>query len=459
MLSKKSINKIFIFVISIILVCILSFLFIKKSYSKITRVVDIDKIYENIFVNDINVSLLSIEEAEKKLDDKLNKNNFKKVIIFIDNKKNNEYRFNFKDFDAKYDVKRAVKKAFNYARTGKILDRYEKIIKLKKNPLKINIEYSYDLDFVKKKLNEIKKLSFIEPVNARLMRDNNRFIMISDKNGFFFDVEKNLPEVENLLKDKSSGKIELIFKEIEAEYKNKDLENIKDILGGFSTNFNVSSKNKNRNINISNAVSKINNIMIYPGEVFSLCKILEPYSYENGYLKAISIINGKISDDLAGGICQVSTTLYNTALHAELEIIERQNHSRKVSYVDYAFDATMANNYIDLKIKNNLESAILIESYINKNNIFVNIYGQETRNKSRKIKFINELIETVQPPIEQITKDSNIKKDNRLIIIRAQPGYVYKLYKLIYNNNNLIDKKLINTSFYNPIRGVIKIGE
>ena len=93
-------------------------------------------------------------------------------------------------------------------------------------------------------------------------------------------------------------------------------------------------------------------MVLYPGDTFSAYEVVSPFTEENGYYMAGSYLNGKVVDSLGGGICQVSTTLYNAVLLAELEIVERAPHSMIVNYVEPSSDAAIAGTYKDFKFKN-----------------------------------------------------------------------------------------------------------
>ena len=114
---------------------------------------------------------------------------------------------------------------------------------------------------------------------------------------------------------------------------------------------------------------------------------MRPYTAENGYAEAGSYENGKVVQSMGGGICQVSSTLYNAVLLSELEVTQRQPHSMLVSYVEPSMDAAIAGDYKDLKFKNNLEDPIYIEGYVSGGNISFIIYGNDTRSENRTIKY------------------------------------------------------------------------
>lgn len=143
-------------------------------------------------------------------------------------------------------------------------------------------------------------------------------------------------------------------------------------IGSFSTKFNI--ENKPRVQNLLLASRAISGIVIYPGEVFSYNETLGPTTEERGFRQAEIIVKGEKKQGFGGGVCQISSTLYNAALNAGLEIIERHPHSKEVLYVPLNQDAATSYGGIDLKFKNTKLYPIVITSSITENNVIVNIY-------------------------------------------------------------------------------------
>ena len=120
--------------------------------------------------------------------------------------------------------------------------------------------------------------------------------------------------------------------------------------------------------NIRRATELINGTVVMPGEEFSVEQATLPYTEENGYVAGSAYENGQIVESIGGGLCQVSTTLYNAVLYAELEVTRRAPHSMSVSYVEPSRDAMIAEGISDFKFVNNYDTPILIEGYIDGNN-------------------------------------------------------------------------------------------
>lgn len=193
-------------------------------------------------------------------------------------------------------------------------------------------------------------------------------------------------------------------------------------ISSFSTPF--SAKQVDRTVNLKISTDTINGTIIDPGEIFSMDDALGNRTAKEGYRYAPAFSGGQVVKSLAGGICQTTTTMYNAALFANLQIIERYKHGLPVTYINKGRDATIYRNVYDLKVKNNYDYPLYIKSYIDtkKGLLTVKIYGYK---KEYNIKVTTE----------------HMKKNNR--------NYYYT-YRYVYDLNNvLIKKELISTDVFN----------
>ena len=139
-------------------------------------------------------------------------------------------------------------------------------------------------------------------------------------------------------------------------------EMVKDIsfkLGEYYTEFNP--ENESRSHNIRTACAKISQKLLLPGQVFSMDKMLGERTEKNGYRTAKVIVGNELVDGLGGGICQVTSTVYNAVLLSGLEVVERRNHSIPLSYIDMGRDATISYGYIDFKFKTTATMRLLLK--------------------------------------------------------------------------------------------------
>lgn len=238
-----------------------------------------------------------------------------------------------------------------------------------------------------------------------------------------------------------------------------DIDNVKSvsILGEFRTYYGDSSES--RAANIENAAKKIDGTVLKPSEVFSCKDTIAPFTKKNGYKPAGTYENGKVVESIGGGICQISTTLYNAVLKAELKIVERAAHSMMVSYVDVSMDAAIAGDYKDLKFKNSLKDPVTIHATTEDGWLIIEIEGTETRSTEREIKFETVILSKTKPGEDVITIDESREDDYYKVTQTAHTGYQAELYKIVYENGKLTDKVQINKSSYEASPKYVTVGK
>ncbi len=394
------------------------------------------KIYPNIIVDGVNVGNLTKEEAVAKLQENVGTPYSKNTIRYVNGKEN--YDLTYEQLGIKYNPESAVETAYNYAREGETEEKYNLYLKLKNNEEKQ--EFNSDPFAQDAKLNDEEKQSiktaieknikdkvYIPVKNASLKRENGSFIPVSGENGKELDVDKTVDlTVQTIENNKDArgkvpvAEIDLPMNEIQPTVTTEQVSQVKDLIGKYSTKY---SGGGGRVTNMKVATSRLNGSIIYPGETFSTNKCFGESTPANGYELAGAYINGKLDQDYGGGVCQVSSTLYNAVLRAELKVAERANHSLTVGYVPRGFDATLAGDYIDFKFTNDTSVPVYIESYLTGNQVVVNLYGKEIHSAGRTLEFKSEF------------KNGS-----------------YKTYKEVYENGKFVEEVYLARSTYKNIK-------
>ncbi len=232
----------------------------------------------------------------------------------------------------------------------------------------------------------------------------------------------------------------------------------KDTLGTMSTQFYTYTQNDaNRGENIKLAVSKINGKILEPGEAFSFNGIVGPRSVESGYKIAHVYSDGQIIDDVGGGICQVSTTLYNSVLFSDLDVVERTNHMFTVGYVPLGRDAAVSYGDVDFKFKNSTDWPLKIEGWVTGDNrIFFSLKG--TNVSPGKVVEINSTpVKTLNFTTKYID-DPSFPQGESIISRDGITGYIVDTYKVIKKDGNVVSETKLYTSIYNPLQKEVRRG-
>ncbi|MBP3673236.1 MAG: VanW family protein [Oscillospiraceae bacterium] len=284
-----------------------------------------------------------------------------------------------------------------------------------------------------------------EPVDAAM--DKETYEVTPAIYGYGFDLEAAQAKLEDAV---YGDTIEIQMEYILPEVKGEELSDLlfRDVLATCETDH---TSDKNRNNNLTLACAAINGIVLEPGDTFDYNKALGKRTAENGYKAAAAYSGGLTVQELGGGICQVSSTLYYCTLVADLEIVERTPHSYVSSYIPMGMDATVSWGGPEFKFKNNTNYPIRIEAEVSDGKVKVKLIG--TDEKDYYIKMEYEVTNTVKPTTEtvEIPADNNPNgyKDGQ-VIATAYTGYTVKTYKCKYDKetNELISRDFDRTSTY-----------
>lgn len=413
-------------------------------------------ILPGILIDGNNVEGMNYEKALSYINSKVDTNTEGNIITIKSYDGKYSYTYTFQDFELKFNIEDAVNQALAFAKDSTSPDWWRQFKALESGTVDFGI-MSYNKAKVQSYVNAIAEKINVDAKDAGLKRENGQFVVTPSQTGYKINKETILLQAYDLIEKREFGKVITFDIEVtEPKHKDADVNGITGIIGTYSSPY--TGGDDNRIQNLRNGCAKINGVIVYPNEEFSTNAHFNPCTEANGWASAGTIVNGKIEDSIGGGMCQVSSALYMALLNAEVKITERFNHSMKVGYADYGFDATLAGDYKDLKFINDTDCAIFIESYLANSNVVVNIYGKEIHNQGRTLKFYNKFIKET-PPDEPITKeDTSLPAGTQKLDVTAKSGYVYELYKEIYENGILKDTVKINTSTYLPRRQVTLIG-
>lgn len=332
---------------------------------------------------------------------------------------------------------------------GNIVKRYKAIQDLKHGNKVYSLEISFDRELIRKVLTEQCTEFDIPAVNATMTRVDGQIAVENGQTGQAVNIEESLNKIYEYLTtgwDYQNASIELAVDVTEPKGNAEELAKLTDVLGTFTTSYSTSGASRSKNV--ENGCRLINGTLLYPGDAFSTYETIKPFTEENGYYPAGSYLNGKVVDSIGGGICQVSTTLYNAVLLSELEVTERNNHSMIISYVKPSMDAAIAESSgKDFKFVNNLSNPVYIEGYTGNKEITFTIYGVETRDPNRVVRYESEVLTTTNPDHEEITATAS-QGVGYISVESAHVGYTAQLWKIVEVNGAEVSRDVINKSNY-----------
>ena len=274
-----------------------------------------------------------------------------------------------------------------------------------------------------------------------------------EEDGLDFDI--SMEEAKKLIsEDKETYKIPLKIKK--AKVKTEDLGEklFKESLSKYTTIYDAG--NTSRSTNIAIAARTINGKIILPGETFSYNKVLGNTTKEKGYQLGGAYVNGKVVPAYGGGICQVATTLYNAVLYANLEIIERYNHSYSVSYVPASRDATVSYGGKDFKFKNSRTYPIKLVASAKNGVISISFKGIKEE-KEYDIEITSTTLSTT--PFKTTYQDNpDLAEGKEKVVQVGHNGMKSKAFKVVKYNGKIISKTLLSADTYQPMNKIVDRG-
>ncbi|WP_458398303.1 VanW family protein [Anaerotignum sp.] len=435
---------------------------------KIQELLSAEGIYQGVTIDGADVAGLSEAEALQMLQDKYKTEIDGQVLtLYYEAEEDAEevseeepveemkWEIPFAEIGAGYDVEGAVKTAYETGRAGTEEENFKVGKELLKGTIDIEVPYTYDDALMDAKLAEIAEEFDREAEDSTVTRKNGKFIITEEKDGLKMDKKKTIEAVTAVMDTRMSGEALITAEVTKAEVTAEDNEHVTDLIGTYYTTFNNSDRNRNTNLAVG--CNYINGTILAPGEVFSANIELGSQTAAGGYKMAGVYNNGKVEQGMAGGVCQVTTTLYNAALMAELEIVERHPHSMTVGYVPLGRDAAVAGNYKDLKFRNNTEYPIMIEAYASGGKLVMNIFGHEVHNAGRKVSFDTVYEATIPKPAEKVTEDPERLEGEREVTSKGRTGCKVSVYKTVTDGGKT-SRNWFSSSSYRAVADEVTVG-
>lgn len=414
-----------------------------KNYRSIDEAVgDNAKIAANTYIDGVDVSNMSVGQAKKALADarreQLEGLNY---TVSVGQKTIN---ISAKELPVAFDSDAAILKALN--EPGNKGDSRE----FKSSAL-------VDGAALERRLESIVLELHSSPSDAEYSYDGQAFTYSEGKSGVRVNASNVASSLASALKSGVSAGIRPPADSIPAEYTLDMAKRDTSLIAEFSTSFKGSTYGKaNRVKNIVKAAQMIDGITIAPGEEFDINAVLGSRTEENGWKLATGIRDGKYVQEAGGGVCQVSTTLYNAVLMADLEVSERWHHSWPLGYVPVGRDATISTGGPNFKFINTSERPVIISAFADTENkkITVRIFGRPCKDFSY-IEVHSWKTGTIQDPGSDVKLDKTLPYGTSVVERESRAGCTSETYKYYYNEaGEIIQKVRVTKDKYRAIKGI-----
>lgn len=427
-----------------------------------------DRILDGVTVSGHSVGGMTQDEAEEYLKGCVEYNfEFSKLVLKYGNK---TWVADSEELPIVVDVKSAVEKAMQVGRYGEAEERQNDLETLANGGnVDVSVTVIGDSTAIKKKLKEIKKEIDIEKKDATVTfkyTDGPVYEYTDEESGLSLDIVKVYSDICELVKNpKDVLEYELVPDTVQPDVLKSDLQGEYQLVTKFSTKLSVYAK-EGRIHNIRTALSKLDQRVWLPGETFSFNEWVGERTVEAGYMEGVFIVGGEYDTTVGGGICQVSTTMYYTALlcganaigaNAPIEIVERRPHTWPSEYIPAGLDATVSWPHTDLKMYNNNSKPYFLHTYMNRSGSYyyvtIEVYGIPLPNNA-SVRIETEQIEEIQASQEIIVDTENkygLALGEMKQVRQGRNGYKINIYQVWSEPGKEDIKSLITVSVYNPV--------
>lgn len=404
-----------------------------------------------VHIAGVPVAGLSPEKASAKVDGYLKKAMMEKVIFSYA-----DYKYVYRLGDLAYPLssREIVDKVWEKEKRRSLKS---KILNLDgRRKINYPLEVAYNPAIWEKITEEWKKNIEVPCLDARLeIKPGKGLVIVPAREGREIDVAgtvSGLPLRIDEIKDEPYN-VPIVVKKALPAVRAEDFKNV-GLLSSYTTFYDTALVDRSHNL--ATAARAVNGKVVLPGEVFSFNKVVGERTFENGYRDALVIVGGKFTPGVGGGVCQVSSTLYNAVLLAGLPIVERHNHTLAVAYAPLGFDATVAYGLQDFRFKNSTPNPLYIRAEAGNGRLTVYIYGNlDYKCNVKTAHVIDKVMEFKE--IREFKGD--LKPGEEKIETKGNPGYIVRSFRYFYDSSGkLVKTELLARDIYNPLNRLVYVG-
>lgn len=420
-----------------------------ESYAAISHIAAQEGFAQGVSVDDIDLSGMTMQEAEALFAQK-RQETFDAFALVVRSGER-QWLITSNEVPVTYDIANVLERAYAVGRVGSLSERVAERERTKENGAAFYTDYTYDRTAVRALTEIIAENLQKAPVDATVGAfdpNNKTFTFTKESVGYEMDREALESEILAALDARKYDKvITPVLTEIQPQVRTKELEGKFGLVSSYST---TTTKDADRNTNISISAAALNGRMVKPGETLSFNDCTGKRTMEKGYREAHAIAGGMLIDDTGGGVCQTSSTLFNAVIRADMGIVKRYAHSWPSTYVNKGEDATVNWPSLDFVFRNTSDYPIFLLAWYEKQTVTVEVYGRML-DDGVTIELESETIKTMKPSDDILyTKDESLPQGSRQKGRSKRTGYVVDTYK-VYKSGDGTTKQRVKlwTTTYN----------
>ena len=405
-------------------------------------------VYTGVRIDGIELGGLTVQQAKTRLEPVANELALAQMTLGLGDE---IYITTFREIGGVVDTSASARSAYKVGREGNVFRRIADIVAVRRHGRPVPVVYSFDGNTAADYLRSAARGIDREPVNAELALEGDSVRVTPGKPGVKLDIEKSL---ERLSRAANSGSrdIALVVGAASPEITEDDLAGIDGVIASYSTPYKPWERDRSYNLGI--ACRAINGTLLRSGETFSYNKVVGPRLKKRGFRDALMFVDGEVEPGTGGGICQVSTTVYNTALLADTKILRRSHHSRPVVYAPVGRDATVAYPALDLRFQNTSESPMYILASVGKRTVNVTILGR--RLDGRTVELVSAGHRVLGAPVKKVTRDG-LASEKPAVVEKGRSGHRVSTYRVVKQDGKVVKRELISSDYYRPESRVVAV--
>lgn len=409
-----------------------------------------DQVYGGVMLEDQSVAGKTRTELIELLR-QWNERSREKTVFLYDG--DQAYSVRASDVDFAIDVEATARAVWNYGRVGSWWERMQSIRTASSHEQRLPLQFTFSQDKMTAIVDAWKRQLEKPPQNATLSLTTGG--IVPETKGLRLLDEKLRQSLLYAFYCDDISYLSMPVAAVEPKVTAASLRQagIMVMQSSFSTRFNA--EDRKRSMNVKLAADKINSHILQPGELFSFNETVGPRDSASGFQEAMEFFDGELVPGIGGGVCQVSSTIYNAVLLANLDIAERINHGKPLSYIPLGRDATVAYGVLDFKFVNSSDSPIMLRTEVRGDSIYAAVFGRE------KLKETITIVTADQreiPPVVVKKPDPDMAAGTTKIENKGAPGYELKVYRLISRDGRVIKREFLSKDRYMPDNTVVKVG-
>ncbi len=424
-----------------------------------------DRIYPGIYIDNVHVGGMTREEAIRAVEAVNVKTDttFDLTVVIG----NESWHVNSERVPISRNIAELVDKAWAAGRgqtenvrkygISPFQDRINQVSNLRAQPVSFTTKQDYDHKALREMVDGIVNYVNRDPVNSQVASfdfGSHTFTFTEDRPGARIDGDELYERLTSLLDNGvTQTTVNVVPEKVLAQVTKTELMNRFGLISAYTTS---TTNNKNRNTNIELSARAINGVTVMPGQTFSFNDTTGERTAAKGYKDAPAISGGSTRDEIGGGVCQTSSTLFNAVVRADLEIVERNPHAWPSSYIEKGFDATVNWPGLDFKFRNNTDWPIFIVAGYSNRKITVNIYGMSL-GTDMKIDLESKVTRTFpQPEGTNYVINTELAPGETKKTVTGRPGYEVETWKIWYKGNTKVREELLFTTTYKPYQETVE---